>query len=245
MSTSEDWQKFAHFNNEPDFLSLVSRQTELVHPSIVELTVLIVGCGGIGSNAAIILASMGVRNFILYDDDVVSIENLFPQNFSRSALGQPKAQALADFLQYNFNVSTVEVHCQRYEQQPHKVDVVIIGVDTMRDRVSIWKFVRAKNSLTYRLWIDGRMGGQEAHVIAFLANDTQARRHYQLHELPTHPIPPLPCGQKATAYLTKGFICGIIGARVRNFVEQAPVPYKTMVNPTIDYYQSFATAPLS
>jgi sulfur carrier protein ThiS adenylyltransferase len=58
----------------------------------------IVGCGGLGSNSAMMLVRAGVRSLTLVDHDVVEESNLNRQMFFRDQLGMPKTQALAQTL---------------------------------------------------------------------------------------------------------------------------------------------------
>ncbi len=55
----------------------------------------IAGCGGIGSNTALLLARAGVGELLLVDHDRVEERNLNRQNYFREHLGMPKVEALA------------------------------------------------------------------------------------------------------------------------------------------------------
>ena len=57
--------------------------------------VAIAGCGGLGSNVALMLARSGVEQFLLIDHDVVEPSNLNRQQFWPEDVGRPKVQALA------------------------------------------------------------------------------------------------------------------------------------------------------
>jgi sulfur carrier protein ThiS adenylyltransferase len=61
-------------------------------------SVAIIGCGGLGSNAAAMLLRSGVRTLTLVDFDVVEESNLNRQLYFRDQLGRPKVEALADTL---------------------------------------------------------------------------------------------------------------------------------------------------
>ncbi|MDL2307469.1 sulfur carrier protein ThiS adenylyltransferase ThiF [Desulfovibrio sp. OttesenSCG-928-C06] len=54
----------------------------------------IAGCGGLGSNCAMLLARSGIRRFTLADFDLVDASNLNRQFFFPSDVGQPKVEAL-------------------------------------------------------------------------------------------------------------------------------------------------------
>ena len=60
--------------------------------------VAIIGCGGLGSNAAAMLVRCGVGELTLIDFDFVEESNLNRQMFFRDQLGSPKTSALRDTL---------------------------------------------------------------------------------------------------------------------------------------------------
>jgi sulfur carrier protein ThiS adenylyltransferase len=60
--------------------------------------VAIIGCGGLGSNAAAMLLRSGVRTLTLIDFDVVEESNLNRQLYFRDQLGRLKTEALAETL---------------------------------------------------------------------------------------------------------------------------------------------------
>jgi sulfur carrier protein ThiS adenylyltransferase len=61
-------------------------------------TVAILGCGGLGSNCAVMLVRAGVGSLTLVDYDDVEAENLNRQMFFADQIGQPKVDALAETL---------------------------------------------------------------------------------------------------------------------------------------------------
>lgn len=56
------------------------------------------GAGGLGSNAALMLARCGIENMLLLDHDVVEPSNLNRQQYWPRHLGRPKVEALAELL---------------------------------------------------------------------------------------------------------------------------------------------------
>lgn len=56
------------------------------------------GAGGLGSNAALMLARCGIENMLLLDHDVVEPSNLNRQQYWPRHLDRPKVEALADLL---------------------------------------------------------------------------------------------------------------------------------------------------
>jgi molybdopterin/thiamine biosynthesis adenylyltransferase len=75
-----------------------------------DLTVMIVGCGGIGSSICMILAGAGVKNFYLVDSDVIEKSNLNRQFFwVLKDVGEKKIHTLKNALEARFE--DVNVKC--------------------------------------------------------------------------------------------------------------------------------------
>ena len=66
--------------------------------ALSEALVLMAGCGSGGSQVALQLAMAGVRNFSLFDSDVLEMENVIRHACGLRYLGQRKVDALADVL---------------------------------------------------------------------------------------------------------------------------------------------------
>ena len=58
----------------------------------------IAGCGGLGSNAAVALARVGVINFVLVDFDVIEASNLNRQYYFKRQIGKKKVFELKNIL---------------------------------------------------------------------------------------------------------------------------------------------------
>ena len=76
----------------------------------------IAGAGGLGSNAALMLARSGVGNLVLVDDDVVDASNLNRQQYWPRHVGRPKVEALAELLQELNPEMGVEARRMRLDQ---------------------------------------------------------------------------------------------------------------------------------
>ncbi|HTV75059.1 MAG TPA: ThiF family adenylyltransferase [Candidatus Acidoferrales bacterium] len=63
-----------------------------------EARVLVAGCGSGGGQVALQLAMSGIKNFELFDRDVLEVENVIRHVCGRRYLGQAKVEALADVL---------------------------------------------------------------------------------------------------------------------------------------------------
>lgn len=119
----------APFRNPVDATDDVGVRTRLA-----ESHVAVVGCGGLGSNAANMLVRSGVGTLTLIDFDVVDESNLNRQLFFRDQLGRPKTEALAETLRRIAPGVTLHLHstCATAENLTSLVDgadVVIEAAD--------------------------------------------------------------------------------------------------------------------
>jgi len=76
------------------------RHEGLLDPeAISSKRILVVGCGSVGSVAAMLLARSGVKHFVLVDPDAVSETNLCRSAYDKEDIGKPKVTALERHLQ--------------------------------------------------------------------------------------------------------------------------------------------------
>jgi sulfur carrier protein ThiS adenylyltransferase len=77
---------------------LTARNSSDLKSKIKQGVIGIAGCGGLGSNAAIALARIGVKKLIIVDFDKVEPSNLNRQQFFISDIGKNKTEALAAYI---------------------------------------------------------------------------------------------------------------------------------------------------
>src|SRR5690242_15409063 len=117
---------------------MYDRQSDIIAPP---KTVHVIGCGGVGTWAAIMLALSGVRHLHLYDDDSVDESNLNRLPYTSKVIGKPKLQVLSSTLTKLRPEIELTLH-GRFNPLLHKFErsVAVIGaVDTMSDRQIIYK----------------------------------------------------------------------------------------------------------
>jgi bacteriocin biosynthesis cyclodehydratase domain-containing protein len=109
---------------------------ELGDPAVLQrrlrdASVLVLGCGGLGSWAAAAAACLGLGGLILVDDDRVDLSNLNRQIlFPRSSVGTPKVEALRAWLSgFDPDVS-ISAHARRVAG-PQDVTTLLAGVDAV------------------------------------------------------------------------------------------------------------------
>lgn len=100
-------------------------------------SVLVVGCGGLGSPIAVYLASSGIGKLHLVDFDTVDITNLHRQVFySLDDIGKPKAAVLSTFIKKRAPFTTVyftnkPITKDNVFELIDEVDVVVDGTDSL------------------------------------------------------------------------------------------------------------------
>ncbi len=75
-----------------------SRFTREIHEKLLSARVAIAGLGGLGSNAAVMLARCNVGHMLLVDFDTVDITNLNRQAYCIKHIGQKKTDALVSII---------------------------------------------------------------------------------------------------------------------------------------------------
>lgn len=196
---------------------ILSRQKMLVNENGLGATILIVGAGGIGSNAAHIAASTGFNKITICDFDDVGWENIHPGFLSARHILSNKAEAVANDIieRLELNIKVVRTTYQEAIEAGDigTYDIVIVSTDSLSTRVDLWSKYR---HICYGLWIDARMGGTLASVYSIDMDNQMHMKIYDADLLSQEPGS-TPCGEKATAPLTKGFISGMIGQSLVDF----------------------------
>ena len=79
-------------------MGMINVRSEGLVNNLSDFTYHILGCGAIGSSAALQLCRTGSTNFALYDMDKVGIENIGVSQYELSDIGTSKTKALKDKL---------------------------------------------------------------------------------------------------------------------------------------------------
>jgi len=89
-----------------------------VHDKYSSSSVAVIGCGGIGSITAILLAGAGLKSMRLVDGDVVEASNLNRQLlYSLSDVGRAKVEVTASQIRARFPQTSVSTVCERVEKE--------------------------------------------------------------------------------------------------------------------------------
>lgn len=112
----------------------------------------IIGCGGLGSNAAVCLARSGFKHFMLMDFDRIDYSNLNRQYFFYNDVGRLKAEVLKERLtSINPDVYT-EIYIEKADSENinifKNVDALVEAVDTAETKAFIVYFGAANKIFT-------------------------------------------------------------------------------------------------
>ena len=140
-------------------MNITTRFSEIVD-NFSECVYHILGCGAIGSSAALQLVRMGAEEFLLYDFDKVSEENIGVSQYNVADINQYKVQALRKhMLSINpeANVTAMPNRFDVFEYTGREKNVLILAFDNMDSRKEAVEKALKTNHKPWLL-IDGRMG---------------------------------------------------------------------------------------
>lgn len=145
-----------------------TRQRAFFDPDKVDSAVTVVGCGGVGSFAALALAKLGINQINLIDPDTVEEHNVPNQMFGVEQIGATKVSATKVNILEFADPSGVDVYQERLQDvddRLFRVPVVVSALDSMEARADLWG--RLKYKLAPRLLVDARLAGE--YVVLYTA----------------------------------------------------------------------------
>lgn len=112
-------------------------------------TVMVVGCGAVGSFAIETLARSGIGHLIIIDNDVVEESNINRQLFALdSTLGKSKvsvaAQRITD-INPNIKIDSLNMFFDENTILDVKPDFVIDAIDTVASKIALYKWCETNN----------------------------------------------------------------------------------------------------
>jgi len=180
----------------------------------------ILGCGAIGSAAALQLVRMGAENFCLYDNDDVDTGNIGVSQYNIEDISYPKVNCLKTKL-LNINNSS-EIMCANELFSNYIYmnddDIIILGFDSMESRLDAVKAIgKWKYSKPYAL-IDGRMGAE--HYQQYVILKPNLKKYKQIWYSDEEGSEE-PCSMKATSYCSN-MSGSFISNAIRKIVTKQP-----------------------
>ena len=195
-------------------MNITTRFSEIVD-NFSECVYHILGCGAIGSSAALQLVRMGAEEFLLYDFDKVSEENIGVSQYNVADINQYKVQALRKhMLSINpeANVTAMPNRFDVFEYTGREKNVLILAFDNMDSRKEAVEKALKTNHKPWLL-IDGRMGAEHYQQYTLLNPEL---RDYMKTWYSDEEGSSEPCNAKATAYCSN-----MSGSFIANQVRKA------------------------
>lgn len=194
------------------------RQLGILDPKNIIFPITIIGCGGIGSFTALLLAIMGCPRLTLVDPDSVEDHNLPNQLFPKSAKGQKKVEACRDLICQFSNCLVETIQDKFGDCQP---GIVISGVDSMKSRKEIWEKIKFNPDVP--LYIDARLGAELVQVFTVQPNSIEDIEMYEKFLYPDESLQELPCTARAIIYT--GFsVASLIGSQLKKWLNDNKYP---------------------
>ena len=177
-------------------MSTIQLRSHLLIPEGMEhKRVLVIGCGTVGSNVALALASIGVRDFMLVDFDEVGVHNIPSQAFNWDQVGRNKANALHANLCKRFGMEAMKSRTWSDKFTPSfpgrgEYEIVVSAADSMAVRKMVAMWARGSSARV----IDTRCAGHEIQTWAYDADDQDGMDAYMSTLHSDSEASSLPCG---------------------------------------------------
>jgi len=188
--------------------------------SLSEFNYHILGCGAIGSAAALQLVRMGAENFCLYDNDVVDTGNVGVSQYTLYDVGHAKVDMLKSKINDINDLAEVMCEDKLFENYVYlnDNDIIILGFDSMKSRMDSVKAIGGwKHSKPYAL-IDGRMGAEHYQQYVMLRPNL---KEYNKIWYSDDDGSEEPCNMKATSYCSN-MSGSFIANAIRKIVKEQP-----------------------
>lgn len=171
----------------------LSRQTDIVPIADCEGAT-VIGCGAIGRNVAIQLASVGIGRLQLIDFDTIEETNITTQGFLCSEVGMQKVTALSESIHRIDPLIDVETIDDRWKPKLQVFPIVFCCVDSIETRGRIWKSLQNR----IHFFTDGRMLSEVIRVLT--VSDGKGWDHYGSTLFPQSQAQTGRCTAQSTIY---------------------------------------------
>lgn len=193
-----------------------TRQLDIIAPKEIIYPITMIGCGGIGSPTAILLAKMGFSKITIIDGDTIEEHNLPNQFFRKSDLDKPKVEAMKEVV-LEFTDCSVQTVLEYFTGQCPLSGIVVSGVDTMKTRKEIWS--KVKFNVEIPLYVEGRTGGNLIEVYTTRPCQIDDIEFYERWLYDDEDAEELPCTARAIMYTGFG-IAGIIASKIKKWIKK-------------------------
>ena len=211
---------------------MINQRSEGIVNNMDKYVYHILGCGAIGSSAAIQLCRMGGNLFNIYDFDTVEEANIGVSEYIQADIGRPKVEALETRLKNISPLSTIYTNNERftaYAPTGDGRDIIILGFDSMESRLEAVSIICDKlipKEYQPKCIIDGRMGAE--HYQQYIISEPTLSKYKQCWYTDETGSEE-PCNAKATSYCSN-MSGSFIANAVRKVVMKQPYNVKFSFN---------------
>lgn len=205
--------------------SLYWRQLDIIDPQkLGAIDVTMIGVGGLGSPTAMALAKMGIKNFTIYDHDVVDEHNVPNQMYTLHDIGKPKVDAISNVI--SSMGGDADGRQEKFESQVLN-GIVIVTVDNMEGRRAVWDSIKWSPSIP--LLIDARMGAEVGRIFAVNPADLDDIRYYENTLYSDEEAVELPCTAQSIIYNTFS-VAALVSRLVKGFASSEALPKELIID---------------
>ncbi len=188
-----------------------SHQSALFDPAHAR-PVHVIGVGSVGSHVVYQLASVGVSDITVWDDDNVESHNIPMSLYDDEDLAVYKVEALARHIRRRAHIE-LKTKRKKYEGEPLRGSIVA-SVDTMtKGRMVIWKQV--KHNPLVDILVDTRIAGEYLEVYSVNPTDPEDIAWYESYLYPDEETLNPTCGSHGIITVTS-VAAGVAVARLTN-----------------------------
>ena len=209
------------------------RQRQIVPPEkLAACHAVVVGVGAVGRQVGVQLAAIGISRLTLVDHDTVGVENLAPQAYWPSDLGQPKVAATAAMCRQIHPDCRIRAANERFRRSMVKSmaftdadtrPIVFACVDSIATRGLVWEAV--KHAAAF--FADGRMSAEVVRVLAAELPATDA--YYATTLFAAAEAHAGACTAKSTVY-TASIAAGLMLGQFTKWLRGLPVERDVVLN---------------
>lgn len=183
---------------------------------VKSLSVMVIGCGGIGSHAALQVSRLGIERIKFIDMDTVNAENMSGQLFYSGCIGRSKSDCCVEIATAYSGTTLVSGYRMTVEEYFSRTmqldsDIIILALDSITVRKYVIETLECRHYKGYI--IDARLGFNDMQVFT-VKQGTPEYEIYNTYALFNQSeAEELVCTMKQTTYMAAicgGFIANVI-----------------------------------
>ena len=211
------------------------RQLGIIDPERLNVPILVIGAGSVGSFVVMSLAKMGCNDITVFDFDTVEDHNMPNQLYRISDIGKSKVIALKEIVK-DFTGIEINAVNEKFDFKTYK-SVTIVAVDSMSLRKDIWD--KAKRNININIYIEARMGKELMYIYSLRNLDRTASEEYDKFLYSDEETAETPCTERAIVY-NMNMIAGFIANMVKKYanLEENEIPFEIIFDCKTMYYNT-------